>query len=845
MTGCQVCTETFTKQLRRKVTCPFCDYECCSSCAQRYILGSPAANCMNCHRAWTRKMLIDMFTRVFVDRDYRRARSDVLFELEKSMFPETMPNVELEMLKRRNMRKIWDNNRTRDAIYQRVGYFRGLAEQIPDMLEIRRLELVNEVLQREIENGRVKKEPAREFVQPCARNGCNGFLSTAWKCRVCDRYTCKDCHEPVDGPHECNPDTVKSVQQIKSDSKPCPKCASVIFKVSGCFAADTPILMWDGSTKPVQDIKVGDVLIGDDSAPRVVADLVTGEDQLYRISQNNGTDYTVNSRHTLVLKYSSHKCISRKGDLFKLSWYDKTFKSRSGTMEELEELRDSLDVPDTIEMTVDEYIKVPDCRKRTLLGFKTGLDWDRKDLMLDPYIMGLWVGDGINSGMAFAANDPEVLHALLDWCHAHGAELVHDAPYLFRVRAKANGRLPVGKSSCESCKGCSMKMNPICDFKSDRQVVPAERNPLLNPLAAYGLVRNKHIPLDYLFNDRQTRLQVLAGLVDSDGHVTNGGTRVVIAQVSKLITGQIEFLARSLGFTVHVTVQTRRGLRVFGNEPKDFPDIHHVNISGVHLDEIPTKIARKKCTGSHPNKDGLRTAITVEPVGCGTYYGFRLEAGPGCVKPNRFVLPDTTIARNCDQMYCTSCHTAFSWRTGKIELGRIHNPHYYEYQRQRGQLNREIGDIQCGGLPDAYALNWTPTDVRQFHRHLLEFQQYQLPQYVVGELTAFDLNLKARVTFLTNDMNEDSFKDELYRKDKDIAKKREIGMVGTTCLQIMSDIYNKLVGTHDLDIFRAEILGSAGYCNELFSDISRVYNCVVPWIDYPVVSYKNVKTKSK
>jgi hypothetical protein len=59
----------------------------------------------------------------------------------------------------------------------------------------------------------------------------------------------------------------------------------------------------------------------------------------------------------------------------------------------------------------------------------------------------------------------------------------------------------------------------------------------------------------------------------------------------------------------------------------------------------------------------------------------------------------------CDQMYCVSCHTAFSWESGKIETGRIHNPHYYEYMRNNNIQVREAGDVRCGGAVNFNHIN--------------------------------------------------------------------------------------------------------------------------------------------
>jgi hypothetical protein len=262
-----------------------------------------------------------------------------------------------------------------------------------------------------------------------------------------------------------------TAELLARDSRNCPKCAAGIFKINGCFAKDTVIPLFDGTTKLAQDISTGDVLIGDDGTARTVVETCSGRDDMFKVIQNKGVEYTVNSKHKLVLKFSGDRSIHKLGEAHVVRWFDRTLKSmKSKKFENIQEAADfhkGLQFSDEIEMLVEDYVKLSDSTKKFMMGFKSsGVHWPKKEVMLDPYIMGLWIGDGVNNGTSFASNDTEILERLLAWCEENGAELVHSGPYKFDVRRRngAQGRLAIGRGSTSSeCKGCLQKFISICD----------------------------------------------------------------------------------------------------------------------------------------------------------------------------------------------------------------------------------------------------------------------------------------------------------------------------------------------------------------------------------------------
>ena len=299
---CAICAETYNRSSRAQVCCEYCDFVACRKCCQTYILNEPVPKCMNqsCGREWSRHFLTRQFTQTFNKNELREHRKQVLFESERSMMPATQPLVELHNeyrhIKDRYNYLERESNRIRQEMNEigsrRYHIRRRLDSGIPIPNSGER-----EVLQR------------LEFVRSCPDADCRGYLSMQWKCGVCEKWTCPECHEikglSRDSPHECKPENVASAALVAKETRPCPNCHTNIFKIEGCFAKDTRVLMHDGSIRFSQDIVLGDQLMGEDGTARRVMQLMRGHDWMYQVNQSNAMSYTVSSYHTLVFRVNS------------------------------------------------------------------------------------------------------------------------------------------------------------------------------------------------------------------------------------------------------------------------------------------------------------------------------------------------------------------------------------------------------------------------------------------------------------------------------------------------------------------------------------------------------------
>ena len=232
MTDCSVCTNPFSKSTRKAITCEFCPYIACMTCVKTYLLQTVhQPHCMNCRKEWTLDMLNARLPASFMKDEYRKMRETVFFEEEKTHLPALQVEAErLKTIERLNIdmmkieRKKQENNEKEDQLVStQRAIHRELTKQTDELY----------AKQVDLRNNRRPREK-REFIMKCPLNECRGFLSTAYKCGLCETMICKDCHKSKDETHECNPDDAATITELMRSTKPCPKCHCRIYKTDGC-----------------------------------------------------------------------------------------------------------------------------------------------------------------------------------------------------------------------------------------------------------------------------------------------------------------------------------------------------------------------------------------------------------------------------------------------------------------------------------------------------------------------------------------------------------------------------------------------------------------------------------
>ena len=224
--SCSICCDTFNSSTRKRVQCPNteCDMDICKTCIRTYLLSSvEEPHCMNCKIGYDTKFIVDNLNRSFHDKEYNAHRKQVLFEEYQSR----IPNAQTLVQDRNEMQRIEKLNKE-DSVE-----IKKLTKQINDLKMTVRTRK-NQISR--IGNGECGESKKKlEFIMPCPDPECKGFLSSGYKCGICNKKVCSKCITILgEEEHVCDPDMVATAALIKKDTKPCPTCGERIMKIDGC-----------------------------------------------------------------------------------------------------------------------------------------------------------------------------------------------------------------------------------------------------------------------------------------------------------------------------------------------------------------------------------------------------------------------------------------------------------------------------------------------------------------------------------------------------------------------------------------------------------------------------------
>jgi len=437
------------------------------------------------------------------------------------------------------------------------------------------------------------------------------------------------------------------------------------------FGLDTKVLMADKTIKKMKDLKVGDMICGDDNTIVRIMSVEFGEGNMYLIKQSKGDDYVVGEGHVLMLtaigitpyigftknkyklayiiKCENVKCIdgcSKKG----IKQRKLEFHTEKDAITKKDMLLEGNFDPnyvrdgDMFEITIQNYLNICSkiIRKDHLKCFKTPFPvfkFNNNELPLDPYFLGIWLGDGDADRVGITSIDPEIEN------------------YLYELASKYNG-MNIIKSTRKAGFVNSSGIKSTQDIH--RYILSCDvryANPIKNSLSSLNLLNNKHIPEIYMNASEDDRFKLLSGLLDTDGsfhksHKTNKneGNSIyytfIQSETHKTLVFQVHKLAQSLGLRVSQMCE-RVGKPVNKEEFKD-GQLTHINyqfkITGEHIRKIPCLIERKKANinDNYKFQTSNATTINVTKIDIPTKY-VKINVD----KNHKFLLGDCTVVHDC------------------------------------------------------------------------------------------------------------------------------------------------------------------------------------------------------
>lgn len=477
---------------------------------------------------------------------------------------------------------------------------------------------------------------------------------------------------------------------------------------AGCLGKDVKVLMFDGSTKLSQEIRVGDVLMGPDSCPRNVLKIDSGISNLYEVSPKKGEKWVCNDEHIFTVH---DQYITRSMKLY-----------------------NSSKTSDIVDKHIKEILKFQKSNGKIghLKLVRTGVEFKEKELSVDPYLLGLWLAEGAkhkgSPHFSICKQDSDIIDYLLSYPLPEGIEckIKDDSENCVQVRFVGNGSKNIFREEFKKC---------------------------IDELG------NVFIPQNYLINSVENRLRLLAGLIDGDGYKKSDGCCFSISTKWESLGEGIVYLVRSLG--LYPSYKWKRSTI----KSRNFEAYYfRIGISG-HTEIIPNILSRKKASKRKQIKDVLHTGFSLKPIGKGAWFGFTVDGD------NRYLLGDFTITHNSGKTF-TLCKLAEMTPPIKSSIFLAFNKSIAEELGQRLPRTvkaQTLHSCALSSLCKAFSLNFSLSDSKNFNlaKEKMEFKGVhpkRIPGIIMKVCRLYDL---MRFNLVPDDIEAIIALGERYGEDAD------------------------------------------------------------------------------
>ena len=344
-----------------------------------------------------------------------------------------------------------------------------------------------------------------------------------------------------------------------------------------CERFGTKILMADGTLKNVEDIVVGDKVQSCNSINTVLG-THKGRSKGYRITPlKAGNSFDITDDHIMTVWHRNQYWDSDRKQMV---------TDGTGTL---------------IDIKIEDFLKKSKRFQHDCFLYRPFVEYDEKELKIPPYILGLWLGDGTSCRVELTNKDEVVIES---W-----------------------KKYALDSNMCVNIQGKKDTNVAIMDITTGKK---GKVNPILNIFRELNLLNNKHIPLEYLTSSREQRLELLAGLIDTDGHYDKKTHMYEITTKLKVLSDNYCQLLRGLGFKVNHHIKHNK---------KYNKDYYKVSFSG-DLQDIPCRL-RKASVDSTIRRESCISRFKVERIEEEFDY-----AGFECDGDHRFMLGDNTLTHN-------------------------------------------------------------------------------------------------------------------------------------------------------------------------------------------------------